>query len=202
MYRCVLADPPWKYHDKLRMGVARSAEDHYKRVMTTDQICRLTEETGQHTAGFLKLMDHPIADDAALFLWVTGPFLLNGDGPRVCRAWGFEPKQLFTWVKGDLRNDAIVGPLGMGWQFRVDTEHLILATRGRVPALRHDQHNYVFVAPKGEHSAKPEELYDVIETQVPGPYLELFARQRREGWDAVGDELPIDTSDTMNEVKV
>jgi N6-adenosine-specific RNA methylase IME4 len=184
MYRAILADPPWKYDDKLRQSdVCRSADDQY-HTMSTDDICKLADPRRQ------LIMGQQTAQDATLFLWVTCPFLLNGDGVRVCKAWGFNPKQLFTWVKGDLRDGAIVGALGMGHHFRVDTEHLVLATRGRMPAMRHDMRNYVFLEPKGGHSEKPVEIYDIIETVVPGPYLELFARTRQDGWDQIGDELP------------
>ena len=199
-YKTVMADPPWKYKQSLQMadGVKRSAEDVYRTVMDTDAICKLVNGmwTGKIGASEIAttIMGQPLENDALLALWVTNPFLLNGDGPKVCRAWGFEPKQLFTWVKGDLRDDAIVGPLGMGHIFRVDTEHLIIATRGKLnalPVLRHDLRNYIFVSPKGEHSAKPEEIPILLETLAPGPYLELFARRPRAGWDVVGDELPL-----------
>lgn len=198
MYRCVLADPPWSYGDKLRQNdTARSAGDQY-RVMTTDDICALAQHVDvtsfrdQSTVMKQTVMSRFVADDAVLALWVTCPFLLNGDGPRVCRAWGFEPKQLFTWVKGRLVEDAVVASLGLGHYFRVDTEHLIIATRGHATELvmRHDLRNYLFLEPKAGHSEKPEEIPELLETLVPGPYLELFARRRRPNWDAVGDQLP------------
>jgi len=194
-YRCIMADPPWKYNDRLRMepGIKRSAEDVYKTVMTTDEICALAN--GDDVRGPIRIMGQPIADDAVLGLWTTNPFLLNGDALRVCAAWGFTPKQLFTWVKGGVEEDSIIGALGMGHYFRVDTEHLILATRGRPQVLRHDLRNYVFAIEKGEHSAKPDEVAVMLETLTPGPYLELFARKPREGWDVVGDE--VDKRDTM-----
>lgn len=195
-YRCILADPPWKYRDKLRMSdTTRSAEDIYKTVMDTDAICALAKsiEVTKHSDPYPvyghSIMDYFIDDDALLALWVTCSFLLNGDGIRVCRAWGFEPKQLFTWAKGNLVEDAIVAPLGMGHIFRVDTEHLIIATRGKMNVLRHDERNYLFLEGKGRHSAKPKQVNVMLETMVSGPYLELFARERVDGWDAVGDQL-------------
>ena len=199
-FKTIMADPPWKYKQTLQMadGVARSAEDVYRTVMDTDAICNLAEEwlTTEPLDAGLRIMGQEIERDALLALYVTNPFLLNGDGMRVCREWGFTPKQLFTWVKGDLQDDAIVGPLGMGHIFRVDTEHMIIATRGKLnmlPVLRHDLRNYIFVSPKGEHSAKPEEIPVILETLSPGPYLELFAREPRDGWSVIGDELPLTT---------
>ena len=193
-YRCVAADPPWKYGDKLRMSnVKRSAEDVYRTVMSTDDICKLSEAklTTDPLDAWTGVMGKRIANDAVLWLWVTDPFLLNGDGCRVCRAWGFEPKQLWTWIKGTTKDDAIVGPLGMGHYMRVDTERVILAGRGRAASLveRHDLRNYSLVAPKGRHSEKPDEFYALAEALTPGPRIELFARRRRPGWDAVGDQL-------------
>ena len=191
-YQCVLADPPWKYRDKLAMTpetegqhhVARSAEEVYRTVMTTDEICALGDD-------YPNILGQEIAHDAVLWLYVTCPFLLNGDGARVCRAWGFQPKQLWTWVKGRISDDAVVGALGMGHYMRVDTEHLILATRGHASKLvqSHGLRNYVIVEPKGEHSEKPEEMYALIEQLSSGPRVEFFARKHRLGWDAVGDEL-------------
>jgi N6-adenosine-specific RNA methylase IME4 len=195
MYRCIVADPPWKYGDKLRMSdVKRSAEDVYKTVMTTDDICKLATFDCDNVPAYHSwqcVMGQAIADDAVLWLWVTDPFLLNGDGMRVCKAWGFEPKQLWTWVKGRVVDDNIVGPLGMGHYMRVDTERVILAGRGKAASLvqQHNLRNYSIVAPKGKHSAKPEEFYALAEALTPGPRLELFSRKRRAGWDVVGDEI-------------
>lgn len=209
-YQCVAADPPWKYGDKLRMSnVKRSAEDQYKTVMTTDAICAFLYTTpstairldGAGGYGASENLEDLIAGDAILWLWVTDPFLLNGDGCRVCRAWGFEPKQLWTWIKGEVRDDVIVGPLGMGHYMRVDTERVILAARGKAARLiqDHSYRNYTIVAPKTGHSRKPEEFFALAESLSPGPRLELFSRRRREGWDVVGDEIPIDSNDMMVE---
>jgi N6-adenosine-specific RNA methylase IME4 len=189
-FHCTVADPPWKYGDRLRMSnVKRGAEDVY-RVMTTDEICALAgiSRAGVHLCGQF----FEFADDALLWLWVTDPFLLNGDGPRICRAWGFEPKQLWTWITGEVRDDAITGPLGMGHYLRVDTERVILAARGRAAQLveRHDLRNYTVVAPKNKHSYKPNEFYALVEALSRGPRLELFARAARPGWVVAGDELP------------
>ena len=185
-FKTILADPPWAYGDRLRMDshIKRGAGDVYRSVMSTKDICATP------------LLGYKAADASLLALWVTNPFLLNGDGLRVCEAWDFEPKQLFTWVKGRLHEDnnvfTIVGAPGMGHLFRVDTEHLIIATRGKLkdlPVLCHNLRNYVWVEPKGAHSAKPEQVAKVLECLSPGPYLELFARQPRAGWTCVGDEL-------------
>lgn len=202
MYRCIVADPAWKYNDKLQDG--KGAEAHYRQVMSTDDICALVNwrRSAEISPGLWQtlpehehrwqVMGQPIADDAILWLWVTLPFFLNGDGCRVVRAWGFEPKTVFHWIKGRVEDDAIVGPLGLGRYLRVDTEYAIVATRGKATnlLLRHDVRNYTLVAPKTRtHSEKPQAFFDIVETLVPGPYLELFARKPRFGWDVVGDEV-------------
>jgi N6-adenosine-specific RNA methylase IME4 len=216
-YRTILADPPWRYGDKLRQDplVDRGADDHYE-TMTVDEICNLKSWDAMNllVAGF------EVDDPAFLFLWVTNPFLLSGVGAQVCRAWGFEPKQLITWVKTktgwQLEADSITEgeplfnvellnadptemaqdinarglQMGMGRITRGVTEHIIVATRGAYTdyVLDRSVRNVLF-APRREHSRKPDEQYTLIERVVPGPYLELFATQRRDGWTSWGRAL-------------
>lgn len=189
-YRVILADPPWSYRDKLdkiwTSDTDRSSDDKYETVMNTAAI---------HTYG----MGLPTLEDAVLFLWVTNPFLLDGTGATVCRAWGFTPKQIIPWVKGELILEwaddvnayaAIDLHFGLGHYTRGCTEHLILATKGHVTELlKSRSERGLIVAPAREHSRKPDEAYGLIERMFDGPYLELFARHHRAGWDAVGDEL-------------
>lgn len=210
MFQCIVADPPWKYGDKLTMkpgSPARSAEHQYN-VMEVDEICRLADSghvcglsgfgalgdvcPGCENRNRWEIMGHPIADDAILWLWTTDPFLLDCSALKVCRSWGFEPKQLWTWIKGTVQDDTIIGPLGMGHYMRVDTERVVLASRGRATRLvqRHDLRNYSIVLPRGRHSEKPEEFYALVEALSNGPCLELFARKHRPGWTVVGDQLP------------
>lgn len=228
IYTTVLADPGWRYDDNLTMSdVKRGATSRYT-TMSTDAICALAE---RHAAS-LTIAGHAIADDVFLWLWVTNPFILNGDGVRVCRAWGFEPKQLVPWVKGRIDCDAevmnddaectcggqddglhgkscatrtlirrprLVCRTGLGHYTRGVTEHLILATRGRPKRLvRSHGEDGLIVAPEEAfilepptaHSRKPEAQYAKIERVCPGPYLELFATRRRDGWTSWGDQLP------------
>jgi N6-adenosine-specific RNA methylase IME4 len=199
-FTTVVADPGWQFKDKLRMSrVKRSAGDHY-RTDPTREICMFH-------------MPYPLARDGFLFLWVTNTHLLNGSGWRVCEAWGYTPKQLITWVKGAscLRtyyritsNTSSHGryaylkyQIGMGHFTRNVTEHMILATRGHAKHLIQVRNlpNH-FVAPLQrrrktgrKHSVKPKEAYELIQRLVPGPYLELFAREPRHGWTVWGNEV-------------
>jgi N6-adenosine-specific RNA methylase IME4 len=159
----ILADPPW---DTLQRG-SRGAHRHYP-LMTTAQIAELP---------VVKLAAH----DAHLWLWVTNATLFAGQA--VMQAWGFTYRSCLTWVKPGL---------GLGsFYLRNNTEHLLLGTRGRAPILYRSQPTWLF-APKQEHSHKPEEQYAVIERCSPGPYLELFARRKRPGWQVWGNEVVSD----------
>ncbi len=200
-FKVVLADPPWSYNDKLRMSdVARSSDDHYK-TMGDVEIARLStrldvtnhagtgKEVAHHIAG------HRIEDNAVLFMWTTNSFLLDGTSAGLCRVWGFKPKQIITWIKTKLgREDNPMSgedlQFGMGHYTRGVTEHIILATKGKCTAMvkRKNIRNVLFAARRA-HSQKPNEQYNLIEGLFDGPYLELFAREKRPGWEAWGLEL-------------
>lgn len=148
---------------------ARTAEAHYP-TMEVSEIAAL-----------------PVADladdNAHLYMWVTNPVLTEQRTDRrpmeVVRAWGFEPKTLLTWVKPKW---------GMGFFYRGRTEHVVFAVRGRCPIAPELREANVFEAPCGRHSEKPDAFMDMVERVSPGPYLELFARRQRFGWDTWGNE--------------
>jgi ParB/RepB/Spo0J family partition protein len=156
----IYADPPWEYYLPLR----GSPDMHYK-TMSTEEICRL------------KI---PAAEDAVLFLWATNPKL--EDALTVMKAWGFQYKTNMVWVKDRI---------GTGYYFRGQHELLLVGTKGDMPTpLEEDRPPSVLYAPAGEHSEKPEAVYELIEKMYPNRrYLELFARKRRRGWTAWGDQL-------------
>ena len=126
------------------------------------------------------------ADDAVLLLWATKPML-----PRaleVIVAFGFTYKTIgFTWAKTTAAGDRF--PIGMGFWTRANREPCLLATRG-APKRTSAAVPELIISPRREHSRKPDEAYERIEVLVDGPYLEMFARHRRPGWDARGDEVP------------
>jgi N6-adenosine-specific RNA methylase IME4 len=169
-YGTIVADPPWRYGAERKHFT--SAEAHYP-TMTM-------EDLGSIQIGPLA------APDAHLYMWVTNPILteqrIEGPtAPELARLWGFEPKSLLTWVKSE--NGA-----GMGFFFRGDTEHVIFAVRGNAPIPAALRESNVFRGRRGSHSTKPETLQDIAERVSPGPYLELFARRERLGWDTWGNE--------------
>jgi N6-adenosine-specific RNA methylase IME4 len=215
IYHTIVADPPWQYRNKLDMsdGVERSAMSQYSTMtlpdiqnfLTFSLVTTILRE-GYPVSPYYedRWTDARIADviapDAHLWLWVTNPFLIDGSGAAVAKAWGFEPKALCTWVKGRLTivelEDGTFKPsfkhhLGMGRYVRGCTEHMLFCVRGKGQTLVQDKGvpNYFF-AKRTEHSAKPDEAFALVRRVSPGPYLSIFERTWREGFDAIGNELP------------
>lgn len=218
-YKTLVADPPWQYHNKLDMsdGVNRSAMSQYA-TMDLNEVKTFLHDTNEimihrevpdprdelRQCRKFEMLEDMIAEDAHLYLWVTNPFLIDGSAVDVARAWGFQPKQLITWVKGRLSIDTshpdydeakLVKQIGMGRYWRGCTEHMLFCTRGTAMAMVKDRGvPNCFVAPRGRHSEKPDEAYELIERVSPGPSLDIFARKRRPRFDAIGDELALESA--------
>lgn len=132
----------------------------------------------------------PISDiaapDCALFMWVTYPMLR--EGLEVIDAWGFEYKTIaFQWVKTNMTGNGWF--FGIGHWTRSNTECCLLATRGR-PRPVSKRISQLIVAPRGRHSAKPTEVRARIEELMGDlPRIQLFSRERVDGWDALGNDL-------------
>lgn len=168
-YDVIYADPPWQYSNTLRQW--GPAESHYP-TMSIDHLCDLRI---------------PAADDAVLFLWVTNPFLR--DAFRVIDAWGFEYKTNLVWVKSELKKP------GSGFWVRGRHELLFICSKGSfVPdQTGKSPVGSVLNDPVGDHSSKPQSVYEVIEYLYPNArYLELFARAQRPGWTTWGQEVSHD----------
>ena len=168
VYNVILADPPWPYDNHIVSW--GPAEKHYP-AMSLEELCALKV---------------PAADNAALFLWVTNPFLR--EGLQVADAWGFEYKTNIVWVKMNRQRP------GVGFYVRGWHELLFVCTRGSfVPDHNgHGPLGSVIEADVREHSRKPEEVYALIEQLYPGgnyARLELFARHSRPNWTPWGAEL-------------
>ncbi len=179
-YGVIYADPPWSFKTFSDKGLGRSASAWYD-CMTLDEIKAMP----------VKQWANP---DCVLLMWVTDPFLRKGF--EVLDAWGFEYKTVgFYWAKcgeiieGLFRNNPndFYWPIGTGYWTRANPEQCLLATRGS-PKRQDASVRKLVIAPRREHSRKPDEIYGFIERLCAGPYLELFARQARPGWAAVGRE--------------
>jgi N6-adenosine-specific RNA methylase IME4 len=169
-YGAIYADPPWPFRNWSAKGTGRNAISHYACL------------------GFEALTALPIAglaaEDCALFLWAVDPLL--DKAIELIRAWGFEYKTVaFYWVKQNSKSEGFF--TGLGYWTRANPEQCLLATRGR-PKRRGRNVRKLIIEPRREHSRKPDEVRDRIERLVPGPYLELFARHTKPGWDCWGDQ--------------
>ena len=172
-FAVIYADPPWQFHTYSGEGKLRSADRHYD------------------TIGLAEIARLPVAqlaaENCALLLWAVWPELPGA--LQVIKAWGFEFKTCgFLWTKQNRNGDGLF--TGMGYWTRANSEPCLLATRGAPTRLAMDVHQVVN-APVAEHSRKPDEVRTRIERLLPGPYLELFARQPIQGWATWGNELPV-----------
>ena len=170
-YRVIYADPPWGFLTYSKRNQTRAAANHYA-VMDLDAIMQLPVAT--HAA-----------DDCVLLLWVIDPLL--DKALEVIRAWGFAFKTVgFYWAKTNTKSHGFF--TGLGYYTRANPEQCLLATRGNPKRIAKDVAKLI-VSPRREHSRKPDEAITRIERLFPGPYLELFARASRPGWDAFGNQL-------------
>lgn len=126
------------------------------------------------------------ADRSHLYLWC--PNALLAEGLEIMQAWGFKYKTNIVWYK--VRKDGGPDGRGVGFYFRNVTELLLFGIKGSMRTLAPGRRQTnVIVRRKREHSRKPSETYDLIERCSPGPYLEVFARERMPGWTQWGDEV-------------
>ena len=169
LYRVVYADPPWIYGDRPASG--SGAQQHYSG-MTIEALCKLPVAAHCH-------------QDSVLLMWATAPMMLAHPGPReVIEAWGFHYKTFRVWDK--------VHHAG-GHYFTTRHEALTISTRGSclpdrpLPMLS----GVVTERQEGEHSSKPASFRADIERMWDGPRLELFGRERVEGWSVFGDDAAL-----------
>ena len=172
-YGVIYADPPWTFKTYSPKGSEKkSAKAHYD-LMTTDEIKALP-------------VRDIAADDCVLFLWATYPNLL--EALETIKAWGFEYKTVgFTWVKRNRKSGSWFW--GLGYWTRSNAEVCLLATKGHPKRVSRSVHSVVDARVR-ERSRKPDDVRNRI-VQLCGdvPRIELFARQRADGWDSWGDEV-------------
>lgn len=172
-FSTILADPPWQFVNR----TGKMAPEHRRlsrySTMTLPEICALPVE-------------QVAAQPAHLYLWV--PNALLPEGIEVMKAWGFSYKSNIVWHK--IRKDGGSDGRGVGFYFRNVTELILFGVRGknaRTLKPGRTQVNYIS-SRKREHSRKPDEQYEVIESCSPGPYLELFSRGVRKKWAVWGNQ--------------
>lgn len=192
--RVILADPAWPFENFSEKGEGKNPNQHY--------VCMPILEIAAMPVSALA------ADDCALFIWCTWPLMPHWN--EVIEGWGFTYKGLaWEWIKYNPKTDKYA--FGPGYGTRKNLEPCLLATRGK-PSLRKDMPADLFGtfeaaagtrsvrdfiqampldcirAPRREHSRKPGEAYERIETMFEGPYVELFARHQRPGWVSWGNQ--------------
>ena len=171
-YSTILADPPWRFMNR----TGKVAPEHR----------RLSRYDTMTTAAIRALPVAEVAtENAHLYLWV--PNALIADGLRVMESWGFTYKSNIVWAKR--RKDGGPDGRGVGFYFRNVTELILFGVKGSMRTLAPGRRQVNMIETrKREHSRKPDEQYDIIESCSPGPYLELFARYAWQGWTSWGLE--------------
>jgi N6-adenosine-specific RNA methylase IME4 len=172
-YGAIYADPPWSFRNWSAKGTGRNAVSHYD--------CLSFEKLAALPVGQVA------ADNCVLFLWAVDPLLDKAF--ELISAWGFEYKTVgFYWVKQNRKSDGYF--TGLGYWTRANPEQCLIATRGKPRRVGKDVRKLV-VEPRREHSRKPDQVRERIERLVDGPYLELFARETKRGWDCWGDQIAL-----------
>ena len=193
-FSTILADPPWQFQNK----TGKIAPEHK----------RLNRYSTMALDDILSLPVDEVTDERAhLYLWV--PNALIAEGLKVLKAWGFNYKTNLIWYK--IRKDGGPDRRGVGFYFRNVTELILFGVKGknaRTLKPGRTQPN-IITSRKREHSRKPDEQYEIIESCSWGPYLELFARGARPGWVTWGNQSeeyrldwPTYKNNSQNEEKI
>jgi N6-adenosine-specific RNA methylase IME4 len=186
-YRTIVADPPWE--QKGGSGFEGRSWDREQKKLVTASTAVESKDLAYPTMDLAAIAALPVADlaesDAHLYIWVTNRYVRDVYG--IAEAWGFRPSALLTWAKAPMG-------LGLGGAFSQSTEHVLFCRRGKdIAQRRMDRTCWSWKRPYGPgggpmHSAKPEGFLDIVEQVSPGPYLEMFSRRARFGWDTWGNQ--------------
>lgn len=177
--RCLLADPPWDFRGNSKKTPGRNPRRHYD-CMSLSEIAALP-------------IREVVADDCILWMWITGPFLAIGAHIKIMKEWGFKPSAMgLVWVKLNPKAPQMLFMIrdlatSTGHTTRKNAEFCLIGKRGKSIRISNSVHE-IIMAPRREHSRKPEESYERIERYSTGPRLELFGRQQRRGWMVRGNE--------------
>lgn len=179
-FGAILIDPPWRFMNR----TGKVAPEH--RRLNRYQTLSVEE-----------LESLPVGDlanpESHIYLWC--PNALLADGLHLLDAWGFKYKTNLIWYK--VRKDGGPDGRGVGFYFRNVTEMILFGVKGKLRTLPPGRRQTnIIVHRKREHSRKPPTLHRIIEDCSPGPFLELFARERRDGWQHWGDQV-----DTYEEIR-
>lgn len=169
-YSTIVADPPWDVKRGAPQGrpegVQLASEPLPYPTMTIEEICTLP-------------VTNAAADNAHLYIWTINKYI--EDTYRVARAWGFQPSTMLYWLKEPKG-------IGLGGTYALCVEPILFCRRGTLAAKKRCDRNW-WSWPRGAHSVKPPGFQTLVEEYSPGPYLEMFARRKRDGWDVWGNEV-------------
>jgi N6-adenosine-specific RNA methylase IME4 len=181
-YRTIVADPPWPYEERNAHWFRRD-DGHLLPypTMAVDQIRALPvfDLTMPDISGTTAKRTGQPHDGSVLYLWTTTRFLR--DAHDIAQTWGFTPTTVLVWCKP---------PRGfnVGGTFASNVEFILHGRKGTPKPATDQVDTRWFTWPRGAHSVKPDAFLDMVERVHPGPYLEMFARRQRLGWDTWGEE--------------
>lgn len=188
-FATIVADPPWKVAAGRSIGAYR-VESGKQLFGVTDNGARRLAYPHMDVDAIKRLpVAEHAANDAHLYLWTINRYIR--EAYAVVEAWGFTPSTLLTWAKkpmgGGLGSDA----------YGLSTEFCLFARRGKCPAVSRVGTSWFnwkrpYLNGYPRHSAKPHDFFQMVEQVSPGPFLELFARDKRDGWKSWGNEVESD----------
>jgi N6-adenosine-specific RNA methylase IME4 len=186
-YRTIVADPPWSYPEGWPVGSenGRVSPHAARRGVPFEHGRRTPLRYAQLSLDAIRAL--PVGDlaqdDAHLYLWTTNRYLPAAFD--VLAAWGFRYSQTLVWAKTPMGK----GPGGIWAQ---NVEYILFARRGSLGGLqRFDSCWFGWKRMGKAHSRKPDAMLDMVEQASPGPYVELFSRRMRFGWDYVWHDADI-----------
>jgi len=184
-YAAIMADPCWPYAKP--MAIVGNGGRGKSNI---ENIIQVNVEAHYNTMSVDDIKNLPVQSlaekNSLLFLWTTNAFM--AEAYEVAKAWNFIPKTILTY--GKIKEDGTPS-MKSGWWFRGATEHIVFATRGK-PKRKNIAMPTLYLHPRTAHSVKPDVFYELVEKVSDGPYLELFARRKRPGWHAWGNEIVSD----------
>lgn len=191
-YPAIIADPPWQYDSpRALVGNGGRGAEGAAEIIQAD----VSDHYGTMSIEELRALSIPATQNSVIFMWTTNPFLCDGTASALVKAWGFTPKTVLTWAK--TKAGEHTPSMKTGHWFRSASEHVIFAVKGAVkrptgfPAIA-----TWFPHVRLPHSVKPERVHEFAEAVCPdGPWLEMFARRARRGWDTWGNGIAAKSDD-------
>lgn len=165
-FKTLYADPPWHFDDKLDPTRRKPYDTLSLEELMELDVCSLMEP------------------NAHFYLWSTSSHI--HEALHLMDSWGFRYKTIIPWIKYTKNNKLW---FGMGHYFRASHELCLFGVRGKLSTMTKNTRNVLFAKAPDRHSSKPPEMYELIESNSPPMYLELFSRNKRDGWIMLGDEF-------------